>query len=298
MDYMSNRMIINPPESSDTVGDAPHLSLRYEYLEGIHLTTEASIIQPEWELRPTVVMGQLKGGTAEVEMEDGGAWRIEDGEGYFLPMGANHRYHFHACGEMEIRNAHLRYRLMNAIDLLPALDLPRTVEPKAGERIGDLCEALLALHAPTVQPSLRLSAQRHEQAFRLLDVVLALAGGEEKILEMTHGLPRLQGVLDFVEANLEQPLRRADLAEIAHLSEPHLHAVFRETLGMAPMTYVKQQRLEKAQLLLFRSDLSVGEAGKHCGYPDPFHFSRTFRGQFGLSPRAYRTRSRRGLAIG
>jgi AraC-like DNA-binding protein len=40
-------------------------------------------------------------------------------------------------------------------------------------------------------------------------------------------------------------------------------------------------------LLLQRSDLTVAQIARLCGYPDPLYFSRRFRAMYGCSPRNF-----------
>jgi transcriptional regulator GlxA family with amidase domain len=125
---------------------------------------------------------------------------------------------------------------------------------------------------------------------------LRLAEDRADFLRVTGELERLKPVIEYVEAHLAGALKLRDLAAIAHLSEPHLHTVFRRIVGQSPMAFVHDQRLKRARLLLSTSDQPIKAVAASCGYPDPFHFSRTFRAAAGLSPREYRARSRNHLA--
>ncbi|MEA3272630.1 MAG: AraC family transcriptional regulator, partial [Patescibacteria group bacterium] len=66
----------------------------------------------------------------------------------------------------------------------------------------------------------------------------------------------------------------------------------KSVFNFAPMEYVKQLRLKKAQMLLISTDESVAAVGNAVGYGDPFHFSRLFKTFVGNSPKSYRNRSR------
>ena len=46
--------------------------------------------------------------------------------------------------------------------------------------------------------------------------------------------------------------------------------------------------MEQARKLLRDSRLSVGEIAARVGYPDPFHFSKTFKNSEGVSPSRFR----------
>jgi AraC-like DNA-binding protein len=47
-------------------------------------------------------------------------------------------------------------------------------------------------------------------------------------------------------------------------------------------------RIKRAVELLADSDLNVSESAYSLGFSDPFHFSKTFKKETGLSPAHYR----------
>lgn len=83
-------------------------------------------------------------------------------------------------------------------------------------------------------------------------------------------------------------LRRADLARAANLSEAQFARVFRREMGLTPMNYLRRRRIDRARVLLARTELSVEEVGRAVGLPELSHFSRLFRTLQGQSPRAFR----------
>jgi hypothetical protein len=49
-----------------------------------------------------------------------------------------------------------------------------------------------------------------------------------------------------------------------------------------------------AAMLLERTNFSVGEVARQCGFASPFHFSRQFKAAFGDAPQRLRARVRAG----
>jgi transcriptional regulator GlxA family with amidase domain len=64
---------------------------------------------------------------------------------------------------------------------------------------------------------------------------------------------------------------------------------------MAPLEYVKQIRLKKAQTLLADTGENVESIGSAVGYGDAIHFSRQFKAFSGMSPRDYRKQAKNAL---
>ena len=63
---------------------------------------------------------------------------------------------------------------------------------------------------------------------------------------------------------------------------------FSAATGVSITEYRQQRRLDEAQALLRRTNLSIMEIGHAVGLADASHFTRTFREQTGLTPSGYR----------
>ena len=82
----------------------------------------------------------------------------------------------------------------------------------------------------------------------------------------------------------------ASLAAMVGLSTSRLGALFREHVGVSPMTYQSQLRMARARELLDSTELPVASVGAASGYDDPLYFSRQFTRTHGVAPSAYRAR--------
>ena len=64
--------------------------------------------------------------------------------------------------------------------------------------------------------------------------------------------------------------------------------LFSQNLGMPPVKYLIQKRIEHACKCLETSDMNVADIGKACGFADPCYFSRIFKKTKGVTPLRYR----------
>lgn len=99
---------------------------------------------------------------------------------------------------------------------------------------------------------------------------------------------RLNRVVEFIDANLENDIALADLAAVAELSSFHFSRAFRKSTGKTPQQYVMQQRLERAKLLLARPDLPIVEVSLRSGFKNQSHFTSWFRRYTNFTPKIWR----------
>jgi AraC family transcriptional regulator len=129
-----------------------------------------------------------------------------------------------------------------------------------------------------------------------------LRGAHRTTCEVTHGLhPTVSRAIGrarqaWAGGRLE-PLSLSWLAHAAGVSRAHLTRLFRYQLGAGPVEAIRLLRLERASELLARGDMLVQDIATFCGFDDPFHFSRSFRGEYGCSPRVFQQRVRSGAQL-
>lgn len=96
-----------------------------------------------------------------------------------------------------------------------------------------------------------------------------------------------------VQTELNRDLRAAPamtaLAAQLGVSPRTLIRRFKSATGVSIGQYLQQRRLDEAQALLRRTNLSITEVGVAVGLNDASHFSRMFREQTGVTPSAFRT---------
>jgi len=100
---------------------------------------------------------------------------------------------------------------------------------------------------------------------------------------------RLGGVLERIRGDIDWPWTIPDMARLAALSPSQLHRIFKQRFGVSPITWLRNERVNRARRLLADRALSIAEVGRRCGYADPYHFSRDFRRLCGASPSLFRS---------
>jgi len=98
--------------------------------------------------------------------------------------------------------------------------------------------------------------------------------------------------LKCMEAHLEKPLSRDEVARIAGISVRQLERSFREHLRRGVHAHYISLRLGRSRQLLRETSLSILEVSLATGFASGSQFARAFRKQFGFSPRDARRKDR------
>lgn len=134
----------------------------------------------------------------------------------------------------------------------------------------------------------------HPEAVRVLgpgrvrEVLYAAVQGETGGIIRSHlgGGQEIARVVGYVRDHAHEPLSVDDLARRAGMSRSAFDRRFKEATTYAPLQFVKAMRLNHAALRL-RQGASVSEAAYAVGYASASQFSREFRRQFAMPPRAW-----------
>ena len=98
---------------------------------------------------------------------------------------------------------------------------------------------------------------------------------------------RVNEVINFVEAHYSERLLLEKLADVAHFSPFHFHRIFNAFTGETPHAYLTRIRLEKSIALIERGSRSLTEIALDCGFASGSDLSRSFKQQYGFSPKGY-----------
>lgn len=91
----------------------------------------------------------------------------------------------------------------------------------------------------------------------------------------------------YIHTHYAEPISRADIAAYVGLSERHLARCFQQYIGLPPLTYLNRYRIRQAKVLLEAGGKSITEVAMEVGFSNSNYFSRVFRQEVGVSPRAF-----------
>jgi AraC family transcriptional activator FtrA len=116
-------------------------------------------------------------------------------------------------------------------------------------------------------------------------------GGQAQFLEKPvdqRERGSLSALLDKIRRRLGEPIRIAELARLAAMSERTFMRRFRATTGMTPADWITRMRVDRARELLECTELSINQISARTGLGTAATLRHHFRRKVGVSPVEYR----------
>lgn len=127
----------------------------------------------------------------------------------------------------------------------------------------------------------------------LSEVMLYLSEERKEQIYDINKSRRLETMLHYIDEHYAEPLSLQDLAQSAHISQTECQRQFQTFFETTPHQYLIRYRLEKAKILIERSDLNLTEIASRTGFSHGSHFGKLFKGRFGVTPRSYRSQMKK-----
>ena len=123
----------------------------------------------------------------------------------------------------------------------------------------------------------------------LLQLLSMFIHGASQKLIVTE--ERIKKVLRLIREQINEPVKIENLAKKCYLSKDHFIRLFKKELGVTPTKYINQKKIERAQLQLITTDLSVQEIAYGLSFEDVSYFNRLFKQHANMTPKEYRRKT-------
>lgn len=111
---------------------------------------------------------------------------------------------------------------------------------------------------------------------------------ERQPTSLTSRQQRQQKIVDetiyFLENHFTEEISLEQLAQAQFVSPAYLSRLFKDIVGESPINYLIKLRLSEAEHLIKTTTLSIKQIAQATGYQDAYHFSKSFKKQFGIAP--------------
>jgi len=162
------------------------------------------------------------------------------------------------------------------------------ISGKSRQDIGALVERIMK---ESTQDAFAKDLMMQFLAMELL-VTLSRALREEweESLRVKHGKARELVLIarDYLVQNHDRGISVADAASYVFLSQGYFTRAFRDEIGISPMGFLMQVRVNHACKLLAQRDIKVSGVALQVGFSSPQRFNVAFRKHMGMTPMQYR----------
>jgi ligand-binding sensor domain-containing protein/signal transduction histidine kinase/DNA-binding response OmpR family regulator len=104
----------------------------------------------------------------------------------------------------------------------------------------------------------------------------------------------LQEIMLYLEENLtNSQLSVEELSRHVRMSRSSLYSKLLQLTGQTPVEYIRSVKLEKAAVLLEKSDMNVAQIAYSVGFSTPNYFAKSFKAKFNMLPSEYVNKMRK-----
>ena len=98
--------------------------------------------------------------------------------------------------------------------------------------------------------------------------------------------PTISKIIDYVNNNIHNKITIKEIANHLALSASRLSHLFKEATGISILQYIIKKRLINAKELIRKGE-SLTNVSITCGFQDYTSFFRTFKKEYGITPKSY-----------
>ena len=272
------------------------LDIQYVFCHRWHIAPSTSI---QWVTQSFPVLAMLTKGNGKVALDCKSRkfLSLEMQKPFFLPANLKRSPQPAPPNGLEMLAIGFQVRILGGVDLLNFLEIPFFYNPTINERLYKLMWELYTLELSHDNNWFQYIVAKKRICNELVENIIASSSFCRKttltLMENCRSIPAIQ----YLNENFTTTLNIPKLMKLCSLSRTHLFRLFKAQTNTTPFEYMKLRRLQKAQDLLLNTYLPISEVGEQVGWENPFHFSRIFKKEIGLSPSHYRMQFSKSLVL-
>ena len=170
-----------------------------------------------------------------------------------------------------------------------AKDIP-VFDAKEFEMCGDILKALNTFAFEYSKGMLNSDITLDAQSEIITHWIIRSIFGETldmRAVSYDYSVARAQ---HYMEQHYMENITVAKLSELGYVSPSSFNRRFKKEVGITPIEYLIEIRINQAKILLRRKTIPVTEIAMRCGFGSNAHFSSCFQSRVGISPSEYRNK--------
>ncbi len=244
----------------------------------------------KWVQQSFPVLTMLTGGRGDIVVIDRSKTEIVNDlwSPCFLPSNIKRQPIAAASSGFEVLALGFSVEVLGGIDLLNFFNVPITFPHTEETSLKEGMLELFELKSLSEGLNLKQIAEQKRILFEIFGIIIDKASPKKEATLLSTETYGCLPAVKYLNEHFASPPEIVKLLKMCHFSQSHFFRLFKKLTGVTPFNYVKHRRIEEAQRLLLTTSLSVAEIGERVGWPDQFHFSRTFKSETNFSPQQYR----------
>lgn len=132
------------------------------------------------------------------------------------------------------------------------------------------------------------SSLKFENQGILLQLISRFLDNSTKLTKNQEIPSKILDSMNYIELNLHTSINISDLSNRVNQNKDYFSRIFFKHVGLRPLKYVHEKRIERAQYLITTTNKTFDEISAETGFSNISHFSNIFKKNVGLTPGQYR----------
>lgn len=150
------------------------------------------------------------------------------------------------------------------------------------------CEKFLKMFKDLEQKrTLKQPMVEMESIQNTYSILLSLAQTQSDPYMPTEKQQKISAAVEYISQHYTENITNDELADLTGLSTVYFRKLFTHIMGVSPIVYARQLRIQKAKDMLRSDYAKLSDIAHSLGYPNLYDFSRDFKKHTGVSPSRY-----------
>lgn len=203
-------------------------------------------------------------------------YEIEKNDVFLIPANTVYRGR---CNEVPARNMEILFKGSN----ICGFDKPVKLTPRKWEKYEEIFFSARDIYLlAEAGYKTELKAMVYLIINKIIKELVLKKGDERSYRKIKDSILYIHENYEDAEMSIEKA------AAQSHMSVVHFRRLFKEVLGVSPLSYVTDIRIRKAKELLLHTEYPVGQISGMVGIYDEIYFSKFFKKHTGKTPVEYR----------
>ncbi len=202
----------------------------------------------------------------------------QKGDTYFLPAGQDHEYFSFDDYPWEKIWINVSGPLVTSLIDIYSLHNQNLFHCNTEKYFREIHKILSANEYSSKEMSSKIAIVFHE-------LIQVLASNKDKIQNVSA---EAAAIKNYIDKNIYRQITIRELSQLIYRSDAHTIRIFKNAYGVTPYKYYTDNKIAKAQRLLYDTHFSIKEIAYRLGFCDEHYFTNFFKSKTGICPKSYR----------